>query len=247
MGDCDNPMEYMNVSPEDFVRYIRKQFQYREITQAILQQRLIRMTATERKLTVSEQAIQMEADQFRHAHNLENAADTQAWLDREQVDAALWEESINDQLIATKLSEHLFAADIERVFWDHRLTYDRVVLYQIIVSYPPIATELFYQITEGEISFYEAAHLYDVDLRRQQRCGFEGVLERRQLDPVMAPAIFGAHPQQVTAPIASPAGNHLFWIEEFIPAELTPAIRQEIMQQMFQTWLHNELMYQRHA
>ncbi|MBE9031872.1 peptidylprolyl isomerase [filamentous cyanobacterium LEGE 11480] len=239
--------EYLDVTPEDVVRYVKKQFRYRDIAQGIFFQRLVSQAAESHNLIVDAEEIQVEADQFRYDQHLENAADTLAWLEDQQVTSTLWEESIVDHLMASKLSDFLFAANVEGVFATNRLNYDRAVLYQIVVPYEQIAAELFYQIEEDEISFYEAAHLYDIDQRRRQRCGFEGEVERIAMEPAIAAVVFGAQPRQVTSPTTTDLGYHLFWIEEFIPAELTTEIRQEIINQLFQQWLQGELNYRRHA
>jgi parvulin-like peptidyl-prolyl isomerase len=111
------------------------------------------------------------------------------------------------------------------------------------VPYEQVAQELFYQIEESEISFYEAAHLYDVDDRRRYVCGYEGKVNRWSLSPEIAAAIFSANIGQVVGPLKTEQGYHLFWAEEFIPATLTPEHRQEIQHKLFQDWLNQELNY----
>ena len=48
-------------------------------------------------------------------------------------------------------------------------------------------------------------------------------------------------------PIKTELGYHLFLVEEFIPAELTPEREKEIKQKMFQQWLGSELNYMLHS
>ncbi len=41
--------------------------------------------------------------------------------------------------------------------------------------------------------------------------------------------------------------NHLFKIENYIPAQLTPKIRQEIIEGIFKEWINSELNYMIHS
>lgn len=126
------------------------------------------------------------------------------------------------------------------------MQFDQIILYQIVVANLPLAQELFYQIQEGEISFFDAAHLYDIDENRRHLCGCEGKVYRWGLKPDIAVAVFSAQPGEVIRPIETERGYHLFLVEKFLPAELTPQRYQEILHNMFNEWLSNEVNYLLH-
>jgi parvulin-like peptidyl-prolyl isomerase len=248
-GQLDEFMEeknYFNVAAEDVVHYLKKQFRFQNVHHEISVNRLIHASARTHDLQVSELEIQQEADRFRHKSGLEHATDTMNWLNEQQLTPELWEESIHDRLLSERLSHHLFGKDIERAFAENRANYESVVLYQLVVPYEQLAMELFYQIEESEISFYEAAHLYDVDSQRRRRCGFEGILPRWQIEPSLSSVVFGAQLQQVTEPIRLDDGYHLIWVEEFLEPKLTEEISRGILDQFFQNWLSSELNHARH-
>lgn len=238
---------YFDVTAEDVVHFLKKQFKYQGFHQDVSAARLIQRIARDRGIQVSELAVQQEADRYRRENALEHAADTMNWLNEQQVTPNEWEEGIRDRLMADHLSQHLFGQQIERAFAENRSNYESVVLYQVVVPYEQLAMELFYQIDEAEISFYEAAHLYDIDAERRRRCGFEGVLARWQIEPRLSPIIFGAQTQQVTQPVQLDDGFHLVWVEEFLEALLTDVISKEILDGYFQDWLQSELNHARHA
>ncbi len=244
-----NSMVYVNgmtVDPQEVVNFLKHDLSLKEICYKVLYQQIISATAQERGVVVSSEEIQAEADRVRHELHLEKASDTFNWLSGNMLTAEEWEVSIHDRLLSRKLKEALFAQDVESCFVQNRLDFDRVILYQIIVPYEQVAHELFYQIEESEISFFEAAHLYDLDPNRRYRCGYEGTLHRWDFEPAIAAVIFAANPGQVMHPIQTSQGFHLFLVEEFIPAQLTPDIRQEILQRLFQEWLTGELNYLLH-
>ena len=154
-----------------------------------------------------------------------------------------WEMGLRDRLLTQKLKEALFARDVERVFAESRLDFDRVDLYRLRVPYQPLCQELFYQIEEGEISFYEAAHLYNIDEQRRLRCGYEGRLQRWNFEPEVAATIFGEAPGHVLGPFASAQGYDLLMSANFLFSELNDETRNTILDRLFQEWLESELNY----
>jgi parvulin-like peptidyl-prolyl isomerase len=195
---------------------------------------------------VSPEAVQAEADRLRYERRLESAAATFTWLEEHMITAEEWEAGIYQRLLAEKLAEHLFESEIEKYFAQHRLDYDQLVLYKIIVSSQPVAQELCYQIEDQEISFYDAAHQYNLEEEGRLRCGYLGKLYRWSLKADLATHVFGATPGDVIGPLPSDQGYELLMIEAFIPAELTPEVRQEIRNKLFKEWLDRELNYRIH-
>lgn len=232
-----------NISPDELISFLKKNLQYQEARLGVLQQSIVNRAAAARGIEVDPQEIQAEADRQRRERRLERAADTFAWLSDQQITAEEWEAGIRDRLLTQKLMESLFGSEVESYFAQNRLDFDQVLLYQIIVPYEQLANELFYQIEESEISFFEAAHLYDIDPNRRQYCGYEGKLYRWSLRPEIAAVVFAATPGQIIHPVQTEQGFHLLRVEEFISANLTPETRQEILQRLFREWLNGELNY----
>jgi parvulin-like peptidyl-prolyl isomerase len=201
-----------------------------------------RQAAEARDISVTGSEIQTDADRFRLTHQLEKASDTLTWLENQLITSQDWETGVRDRILAQKLASTLFIENIEPYFIQHRLDFDQVLLYQIVVPYEQVAQEVFYQIEEKEISFYEAAHLFDIQETRRLQCGFEGRRYRWSLNPEIAVAAFSGAIAQVMRPIQTSLGYHLLLVEELIYAELTPEIRQQISQRLFTDWLNRELI-----
>ncbi|MCT7972485.1 peptidylprolyl isomerase [Laspinema olomoucense] len=230
----------------EIVNSLKKEIRLREVYQKILFQQIIERTSKDRGITVTPEEIQIEAEQFRAKNRLEKAADTLAWLEDCMISADDWEAGIRDRLLAQKLAQALFSKEVEKYFAENKINFEKILLYQIIVPYQKVAFELFYQIEEREISFYHAAHLYDIDARRRMVCGYEGTITRSQLIPDLAANIFRTPVGELGGPVKTEAGYHLFLVEELICAELTPEVREEIQNQIFNQWLTSELTYLLH-
>ncbi|WP_347566110.1 peptidylprolyl isomerase [Scytonema sp. UIC 10036] len=204
--------------------------------QKILSQIIINKTAQERGITVTPEEVDIKAIRLRDEQRRENLANTQAWLAVED-----WKAGIRDCLLAQKLAESLFPTKIENFFDQNRPHSDQVILYQIIVPYERVAHDILYKIEEEEISFYEAAHFYDIDERRRYHCGYKGKLYRWHLKPDKAAVVFSANTGELIDPMTTKQGSHILIVEEFIPDQLTPQRYQGILNQMFKEWIENQV------
>lgn len=231
---------------EAIVNLLREDLRLKATYQRIWRQEIVSEAAQERGLTITAEEIQQEAEHQRRQKRLEKAEDTLNWLADLMVTEDEWETGIQKYLLAKKLAQSLFGNEVEKYFAQNRLNFERLLLYQISVQDRKIAQELFYQIEEKEISFYEAAHLYDMDENRRYRCGFIGKIYRKNLKPDIAAAVFGAPLKEVIGPLQIEQIHHLFLAEEFMPAELTSERRQEIIGSLFEEWINGELTYRLH-
>jgi parvulin-like peptidyl-prolyl isomerase len=231
------------VEPEEFVSWLKKTLKFKQAFRDVLSQRIIEREIQARGIHLTDAEVQAIGDEFRLTHQLEKASDTLAWLESEMITAEDWEAGIRDRLLMTKLKEAMFGAEVERVFIENRINFDQVSLYQIIVPYGQLAQELFYQIEEREISFFEAAHLYDIDPQRRQNCGYEGKLYRWSLPPEVAAIVFGASSGELLRPVQLNDNHHLILVDQLIEAELSAELRTEILDNLFDEWIQGELNY----
>ena len=235
----------VKIEPVEITDYLSQKLELKQIFREILQQKIIAEAASTRGIKVSETEIETEANKVRSSLRLEKASDTIAWLAENQLDPDGWEIALTNQLLRQKLAECLFDAEVESYFVQNRLNYDRFVIYQLVVPYEKLAQELFYQIEEEEISFYQAVHLYDLDRQRRYVCGYEGEIHRGDYIPDVAARVFKTPVAvgELIGPIQTQQGYHLFKIEDYFPAELTPELRQEIIDRLLENWLDRELEY----
>lgn len=237
----------ISLESDEIVAFLGQTLQLRSLCQQIMYQRVVTRSAAERQLSVTAAEIQEEANRLRYELRLESAARTLEWLEEQLVTPELWEMGIRDRLLSEKLRETLFAQEVERVFVQSRLDFEQISLYRIRVPYYPLAQELFYQIEEAEISFYEAAHLYDMDEQRRLRCGYEGRLHRWDFEPDVAAVVFGATVGEVLGPFLVSQSYDLLMVNEIVAPELNEENRNIILERLFKEWLERELNYWIHT
>ena len=239
----------LNIDNSEINDYLKQKLKLKQTCNEILYQRIIVEAASSRNITVTDKEIEAEANKVRCSLRLEKASDTLAWLSDNFLDPDGWEIAITNLLLSQKLASHLFSAQVEPYFAQNKLDFDRFILYQLVVPYEKLAQELFYQIEEEEISFYQAAHLYDIDRKRRYVCGYEGEVHRWNYHPDITAAIFKTPVVigELIGPLKSESGYHLFKIEDYMPAQLTTEIKQEIIDELFMGWLNSELNYLVHS
>jgi len=236
-----------HITDSDVVKYLKQQLRFKPIADAVLYQQVVEDLARASGIVVTEEELQVEADRQRHDRKLYRAADTIAWLSQEWIEPDDWEAGICAQLLVEKVAETLFGDRVEEFFIERRRDFDRVAFYQIIVPYEKLARELYYQISEDEISFYEAAHLYDLDRDRRSRCGYEGEHHRYELAPALASVAFNQPLGIAGQPFKTEIGHHLLLVADRQPAELTPDRRRELLRQLLHDRIDRDLQSQRLA
>lgn len=237
------PENLIEIDSEDIINFLKSKIQLKEIYHQLLRQKVIQKAAYSRGIFVTTDEIELEANFQRREKGLEKAVDTVNWLSEELVSFHDWEVGIRNLILSQKLATALFAPEVEKFFRQNRSDFEQVILYQFTVENEKLARELYFEIEEGEITFFEAARIYDINLTRRLKCGYEGQIYRWALPVDIASVIFSTTPQQLIGPLKTDQGFNLYMIEDLIPAELTPQRYKEILDNMFQQWLRSEVDY----
>ncbi|MDJ0902907.1 MAG: peptidylprolyl isomerase [Xenococcus sp. MO_188.B8] len=239
----------LEIKTAEIVEFLKQQMSLKEVCHRIVCERIIEQAATSRSVVVTPEEIQTETEEIRHARRLEKASDTLAWLKEEMITVDEWEIAIKKRLVSQKLAQQLFEQEAEPYFNQNRLDFEQLIVYQIIVPYQRLAQEIFYQIEEEEICFYEAAHLYNLNEQHRYVCGYQGKINRWSFEPNVAAILFRDPLPlgELLGPIQTEQGYHLFKVEEYIKAELTLERKQEIIDKLFKQWLSNEFNYALHS
>lgn len=233
--------QFLSVSPEEILHQIKLSCQIPSVIEGIATRKIIVATAEELGILVEPEQLQQEADRLRLMNNLLRADDTWLWLQKHSLSLDEFEELAYFNAISSKLAEHLFADKIEPFFVEHQIEYTLAVIYEVILDDENLAMELFYALTEGEITFYEVAHQYIQDTELHHLGGYRGTLSRTVLEPEVSAAVFAATPPKILKPIATSKGIHLIWIEELIQPPLDETLRYKILSDLFSSWLKRQL------
>jgi hypothetical protein len=231
------------ITSKEIINFLKPEQILPEVIVKILSTKIVKEVAEKEGITISLEEIQAESHHFRSHYHLETTSDLIAWLVNQGICYEDWEHTISDRLLAQKLATYLFDDQVEAYFIEHQTEFQQVLMYRIIVPFERVAADLFYQIEEQEFSFFEAAHLYDIDQQRRLTCGYEGWVSISDLPPELFDAILNANLGEVIPPVKTEAGYNLMLIEQISQGELNPGIRQKILNKLFQNWLNLEVQY----
>ncbi|MEC4815320.1 MAG: peptidylprolyl isomerase [Scytonema sp. PMC 1069.18] len=225
------------IYPNEIIHQIKLYCQIPTIVESILTRKIVMCAAQEAGIKAELSELQQAADSLRLMSNLRSADATWTWLQKHHLSLDDFEELVYHTVISSKLTEHLFADKVEQFFVEHQLDYAQVVMYEVVLDELDLAMELFYAMTEGEISFPGVAHQYIQDTETRRCGGYKGALSRTDLKPEISAAVFVATPPQILKPIVTSKGVHLIFVEEIIIPQLDEVLRSKIFSILFSDWL----------
>jgi PPIC-type PPIASE domain len=230
----------ITISEQDIQQEIKLSLKIAEIAEQIVNRKIIENTVKELGILLENHELQKAADKLRLTYKLNTSAETWSWLEKHHLTLDDFEEIVYHSLLSSKLAYFLFADKVEQYFYDNKLNYLSVVMYEIVFNDEDVAWEIFYAIKEGEMTFANAAYEYiqEIELRRQG--GYRGKLNRKDLKPEISAAVFAAQPPQLLKPIITSKGVHLVFVEEIIQVELDNKLRHQIMMDLFIEWLNQK-------
>lgn len=236
-----NSQQNITITKEDIWHQVKLSGQMPELVEEIVTRKVIKDAVDQAGITIELEELQKVADQMRLMNNLRSADETWAWLEQRGMSLDDFEEVVYDTVSSGKLSAHLFADKVESYFYENQLDYAGVVIYEVVLDDQDLALELFYEIQEGDVSFYDVAHDYIQDQELRRKLGYRGIMYRKDLKPEISAAVFAANPPEVLKPIVTAQGVHLILVEEIVQGELDDQLRYQIISDLFSGWLKQQI------
>jgi parvulin-like peptidyl-prolyl isomerase len=231
-----------NITTEHILEQLKISRKIPEIVEQIFTRRIVLAEAERLGIKGEIPELQEAADLFRAKNRLISARITEKWLEMNQLSLDDFETIIHLELLSDKLKQVVLIDKVEQHFYQHQLDFDRVVISEIILANKELATELYYAIREGEISFQDVAAKYITDPELKRKGGYLGSIKRKDLNPGLRSVFSVTTYPQVLKPIATAQGFHLIWLEEKIEATLEPDIYEEIQSQLFTELLREKIV-----
>lgn len=233
-----SPSSILSTMDANIIGYLRRSAKFAEF--AALAERDVQVLAACEKfgITVSEEEVQAAGDDFRQKNKLWGLKETSAWLDQQRITLEDWSQGIRIALLEKKLKEYLFGAGVDGEYFKNRDRYKRVALSQILVVDLDTAWKIVQMLREGHASFCALALEYSKGRLSQEKGGFMGIRYLVELTPEIAEAINHAQEGEIIGPIQSKLGYNVMKVEKWFPLQLTKDVREQIMESLFQKWLH---------
>lgn len=129
---------------------------------------------------------------------------------------------------------------IEAYFLERKDDLDRVSYSLIRVKDGGLAQELYFRLEEGEESFAQIAKKYSQGPEAQNG-GLVGPMSMKMPHPSIVRLLKGSKLGQVSQPIRIEDWYVIVRLEKFVPAQLNDSTRKQLLNELFQTWLSEEI------
>jgi len=180
-------------------------------------------------LSVTTEELQQAANAYRRRAGLHTAADARAWLAQQGLSEEDFEAGLEEDLLAARLRQQP-SAGVEAYYASHQEEYQLLRLGLLLVEREDLAWELASQVRDEGLDLEEVAREHGLPVvHRRLLC--------RDLGGPLAEALASTQPGELVGPVGTPEGFTLVVIEERRPAELDPALRQRIQDELFDNWL----------
>ncbi len=201
------------------------------MAEAVCEEGLV-TAAREAGLVVGTAELQRAGDLERYRLGLQNADQTERWLQAEHLSPADWERGLERQLLIKKLNAHLLECEGQAYFEQHCDRYAQVKLRRLVTAGESLAREIASQIREEGCDFAELAQAHSIDSHSRHAGGQIGIVLRRQLSAALADQIFTSAPGDLVGPLVENQGYALYLVEAFLPATYDEATRSIIQQEL---------------
>ena len=221
---------------EEIIAYLRHSHQIAEIAASAEREGLFFKLCEQLGITVSDEELQAAGDAFREEHQLLEASETMAWLEKQRISVEDWSQGIRVSLLTQKLQEHLFGEMVDDHYMSNRDDYQRVALSQILVRDLTEARKIAKALREENASFCALALEHSKGKQSREKGGFTGIRFLRQMLPEIAEAIAGAKEGELIGPVQTELAYHILKVEKWFPAQMSQ-VREQVLESLFQAWL----------
>jgi len=179
-----------------------------------------------------------------YVHNgVLNESDQQHWRKHQNMSVEEAEELATRCLRVEKFKHLTWETKLESYFLSRKAQLDRVIYSLIRVPDLGVAQELYFRLEEGEYSFVELARSYSQGPEAQTG-GVIGPVELGTLQPKLAQCLMLQPIGRASVPIPWDSEVLILRLEHWLPAQLNETLRQRLLDELFQTWLKEQMSQQ---
>jgi parvulin-like peptidyl-prolyl isomerase len=227
------------VDADDFIRVLKLTGQFEGLVEQFVRDKLTVRAAKMQRVAVSDDEIQVRADQFRRVRGLHRAADMNRYLDALGVSLDEFEAFITDSLYQEKMLEEIGDdMAVEDYFKLNSPRFDSVEVSHIVLEQLSQAKEMISYLQDDPESFAAMAREHSIADSRDQG-GVIGKVLRGSLSTEVEAKVFNASVGDLLGPFGTPDGTayEIFSVTAKRPALLDDDVAAEIRRLLREQWL----------
>lgn len=179
-------------------------------------------------------------EQFYAKYQLTTAAEHQAYLQHYGLtNEQFYVLAVRERKIE-KFKQTTWGEKLAAYFLNHKSKLDRVIYSILRHSDALVAQEMYFRIQSGEQTFAECATQYSQGVEAETG-GIIGPVELSTPHPVLAQILSNAQPAKLIPPTRLAQWYVVVRLEKFMPAQLDEAMKQKLLDKLFEAWLTEQI------
>ena len=192
-------------------------------------------------ITCTPEEEKVASDRFYTQHQLKDKSTIAAWCQYYEMTVEQLKTSAIRQFKIKKFQQQNWSNRITSYFLERKRQLDCVVYSLIRTKNSGLAQELYFRIVEDGQSFADVALEYSEGSEAQTN-GIIGPLSLANLHPVIKQQLAISQPRQVSPPIRIDEWFVIVRLERSIPAQLNENMQQKLLDELFETWLKEQMI-----
>ncbi len=232
-----NPAVILGDRPLEVSELLALLTQYQMLPQ-FLKERLIDQATQDIALTAEEETLALE--QFFAQQQIKDEGQREAWLKYHRMSPAQLSAQALRRFKLEKFKHLTWDGCIEADFLSLKPQMDRFICSIIRTRNVELAQELYFRLKEGEQTFASLAPEYS-EGPEAQTSGIIGPVSASGLHPRLVQILSHSKPGQLWPPQRLEEWCIIVKLDQYLPAQLDEAVRQQLLQRRFQEWLEQQL------
>lgn len=191
-------------------------------------------------IAYSEKELEQATEQFFQQQQAISEADRQNWLRSQGMTLEQVQQTVLRQLKMEKYKQVTWDNKLQSYFLKRKGRLDRVIYSLLRVKDAGTAQELYFRLVDDQQAFDELARAYSQGPEAETG-GLLGPVTLATPHPALARMLGVSQPGQLWPP--TPLGEWFIIVrlEKFLPAQLDDAMRKQLLDELFTTWLQEQL------
>jgi parvulin-like peptidyl-prolyl isomerase len=210
------------------------------VQELVVDQAIAQWEATLKEPAITQEEAQAARQQFLAQNRIDSEEAYQAWLTRNAMTPQQFERLTLRGVRIEKFKAATWGPKLESYFLSRKASLDKVIYSLIRTKDVGIAQELYFRIQDGEQTFAELAREYSQG-QESQTDGLIGPVELSVPHPTLAKMLSVSQPAQLWPPTRISDWMVIIRLERYIPAQMDDNMRQRLLNELFNTWLNEQL------
>ncbi|PMB17873.1 glycosyltransferase [Fischerella thermalis] len=176
-------------------------------------------------------------------HQLTSEAERLAWLQQQGITETQFLDLATRNLRIEKFKRATWGSKLESYFYERKQQLDQVVYSLIRTHDAAAAQELYFRLLENEQPFAEIAVQYSQGSEARTG-GLIGPVSMSTPHPHLARILTASQPGQLSPPTRVGEWWIIVRLEKYIPARLDESMQQQLLNELFASWLKEQLQQQ---